>query len=217
MRVDVIHKVMKINDEVAASVRRRLEEAGVASINLIGGPGSGKTSLIEAASHGMDGLRLGVIEGDPDTAMDAERVARCGIPVVQINTGGGCHLEANLVERALDRLPLGELDLLIVENVGNLVCPVEFDLGEKRRVAVVSTAEGHDKPAKYPKLFRAADLVVLNKADLLPYVDFDVEAFRKYVDDLQPGVPVIQVSCRTGAGIEAWTAWLARAAERGKG
>lgn len=217
MKVDVIHKVMKMNDEVAGSVRRRLEECGMAAINLISGPGSGKTSLIESAARAANGcLRLGVIEGDPDTALDAERIARCEVPVVQINTGGGCHLEANLVDRALDRLPLAELDLLIIENVGNLVCPVEFDLGESRRVAVVSTAEGHDKPAKYPKLFRTADLVVLNKIDLLPHVDFDVDAFLAYVNDLRPGVTVLQTSCRTGAGIGAWMAWLKDTARNGK-
>lgn len=214
MKIDVIQKVLKINDEVAESVRARLRDAGVRCVNLIGGPGSGKTSLIESVARHCEGrLRLGVIEGDPDTSLDAERVARCGLPVVQINTGGGCHLEANLVLRALDRLPLNDLDLLLIENVGNLVCPVDFDLGENRRVAVLSTAEGHDKPAKYPKVFRSADLVVLNKCDLLPHVDFDTLAFETYVINLKPGLPILHASCRTDEGIPDWAAWLDRVRE----
>ncbi len=135
--------------------------------------------------------------------------------MVQINTAGGCHLEANLVAQALDRFDLAQLDLLLIENVGNLVCPVGFDLGETARVAVVSTTEGHDKPAKYPKLFRTADVVVLNKVDLLPHVDFDVARFNAYVQKLQPGVPVLAVSCRTGEGVDAWCDWLRAAAGKG--
>jgi hydrogenase nickel incorporation protein HypB len=149
-----------------------------------------------------------VVEGDPDTTLDAERVAAFGVPVVQIQTSGGCHLESHLVNRAIDRLPLDELDLLLIENVGNLVCPVEFDLGESERVAVVSTPEGHDKPAKYPKLFRSAGTVVLNKIDLLPYVDFDETVFEASVRKLNPNARILRVSCKTGEGIEAWTEWL---------
>ncbi|HRI88843.1 MAG TPA: hydrogenase nickel incorporation protein HypB, partial [Candidatus Hydrogenedentes bacterium] len=168
MHVEVVQKVMKLNDEIAEGVRARLRAANVRAVNLISAPGSGKTSLIEAALGALRGhVRVGVLEGDPDTTLDAERIAKHGVPVVQIQTAGGCHLEANLVSRALDRLPLDAIDLLIIENVGNLVCPVEFDIGETSRVAIVSTAEGHDKPAKYPKLFRTTDTVVLNKIDLL--------------------------------------------------
>lgn len=216
MEIKVVEKVLKVNDELAQSVRDRLEAAGVRCINMISAPGSGKTSLLESAVKALDGrLRLSVIEGDPDTTLDAERIAACGAPVVQINTAGGCHLEANLVLRALDQIDLAQTDLLVIENVGNLVCPVSFDLGENRRVAVVSTTEGHDKPAKYPKLFRCADVVVLNKIDLLPYVDFRVDVFLDYVERLRPGVPVLQVSCRTGDGIGEWAAWLCDAAGKG--
>ncbi len=213
MEVKVVQKVMKVNDELAQGVRLRLEGAGVACVNIMSAPGSGKTSLIEVALRALQGTpRIGVIEGDPDTTLDAERIAACNAPVVQINTDGGCHLEANLVGRALGDFDLANLDLLLIENVGNLVCPVGFDLGENKRVAVVSTTEGHDKPAKYPKLFRSADLVILNKIDLLPYVNFDVEIFRGYVLGLRPGVPILNVSCRTGEGVDAWCSWLREAA-----
>jgi len=210
MEIDVVQKVMKVNDDLAAGVRERLRAAGVAAVNLISAPGSGKTSLIEGALRALAGrVRVGVIEGDPDTTLDAERIAACGVPVVQIQTAGGCHLEANLVLRAIERLPLGDIDLLIVENVGNLVCPVDFDLGETARAAIVSTAEGHDKPAKYPKLFRTTDTVVLNKIDLLPYVDFDEARFTEYVHTINPKARVLRTSCRTGDGIDAWADWLA--------
>jgi len=216
MEVKIVQKVMKVNDELAQGVRARLAAVNVACVNMMSAPGSGKTSLIEAALRALQGSpRIGVIEGDPDTTLDAERIAACEAPVVQINTDGGCHLEANLVGRALNDFDLNQLDLMIIENVGNLVCPVGFDLGENKRVAVVSVTEGHDKPAKYPKLFRSADLVVLNKIDLLPHVDFDVERFRAFVQGLQPDVPLLHVSCRTGEGVEAWCAWLRKTAAGG--
>lgn len=209
MKIDVVERMMKVNDELAEQVRKRLGEAGTPCLNLISAPGSGKTTLIETALKFLgDSLRLGVIEGDPDTTLDAERIAAYDAPVVQINTAGSCHLEANLVSQALDKFDLAGLDLLLIENVGNLVCPVGFDLGETARVAVVSTTEGHDKPAKYPKLFRTADVVVLNKTDLLPHVDFDRALFTEYVAKLQPGVPILAVSCRTGEGADAWCDWL---------
>ncbi|HNR29736.1 MAG TPA: hydrogenase nickel incorporation protein HypB [Candidatus Hydrogenedentes bacterium] len=209
MEIRVVEKVLKVNDELAQAVRDRLRPLGVATVNMISAPGSGKTTLIERAVEALGAARrIQVIEGDPDTTLDAERIAATGAPVVQINTAGGCHLEANLVLRALEQLDLAPGDLLVIENVGNLVCPVSFDLGEDKRVAVVSVTEGHDKPAKYPKLFRCADLVVLNKIDLLPHVDFDVARFREYVEKLQPGVPVLDVSCRTGEGVDAWADWL---------
>ncbi|MBM3289921.1 MAG: hydrogenase nickel incorporation protein HypB [Candidatus Hydrogenedentes bacterium] len=215
MHIDVVQKVMKLNDELAAGVRERLRAANVAAVNLISAPGSGKTSLIECALRSVDGrVRVGVLEGDPDTTLDAERVAACGVPVVQIQTAGGCHLEAHLVARALDRLPLDDIDLLVVENVGNLVCPVDFDLGESARAAIVSVAEGHDKPAKYPKLFRTTDTVVLNKIDLLPYVDFDETKFMEYVRCINPRARILRTSCRSGDGVAAWTDWLASIAAR---
>ncbi|NUM54564.1 MAG: hydrogenase nickel incorporation protein HypB [Candidatus Hydrogenedentes bacterium] len=212
MEIEVIQKVMKVNDEIAGGIRERLRGAGVAAVNLISAPGSGKTSLIESALRALAGrVRVGVLEGDPDTTLDAQRIAVHGVPVVQIQTAGGCHLEANLVSRALDRLPMHDLDLLLIENVGNLVCPVDFDLGETARVAIVSTAEGHDKPAKYPKLFRTTDVVVLNKIDLLPYVDFDETVFAGYIQTINPKARILRTSCRTGEGIDAWTGWLTRA------
>ena len=209
MKINVVERVLKVNDELAGTVRQRLEEAGIIAVNLISAPGSGKTTLIEQAAQRLEGIaRLGVIEGDPDTTLDAERIAKLDIPVTQINTAGGCHLEANLVLRALDQFDLKALDLLIIENVGNLVCPVSFDLGESKRVGMVSVAEGHDKPAKYPKLFRTADLVILNKLDLLPYVDFDMDRFRDYMSKLNPDGRILETSCRTGEGIDAWVEWL---------
>ncbi len=216
MHIPVVQKVMKVNDELAAANRQQLLEAGVVALNFIGAPGSGKTSLIEASlSQIGDTLRVGVIEGDPETTLDAERINRFGVPVIQIETAGGCHLEANLVKQALSQLPLKDLDLLLIENVGNMVCPVEFDLGEMGRVAVVSVAEGDDKPAKYPKLFRTADVVVLNKIDLLPHVDFNAARFHEYLVRVKPGLQVLRVSCKTGEGVDAWVTWLRLRAKTG--
>jgi len=211
MKVDVVQKVLKANDDIAKLVRSRFDEHGISCINMISAPGSGKTSLIESAlKYGLPDVRMGVIEGDPETTRDAERIAKYDIPVVQINTAGGCHLESQLVLQALDKLPLENIDLLIIENVGNLVCPVGFDLGEKSRVAVVSVTEGQDKPFKYPKLFQTANLVILNKVDLLPYVPFDVDEFTQGVQGIQPGVPILHVSCTRGDGISDWVNWLIR-------
>lgn len=210
MEIQVVQKVMKMNDDLAIANRARFDASGVMVINIISAPGSGKTSLIEAALPLLAdaGVRVGVLEGDPDTTLDAERIAVFGVPVVQIQTAGGCHLEANLVGHALDNFNLDAIDLLVIENVGNLVCPVEFDLGEHKRVAVVSMPEGADKPAKYPKLFRTTDLTVLNKIDLAPHVDFDQSRFEKYLQQLKPGVPLLKVSCKTGDGVDAWVGWL---------
>lgn len=209
MEIKVVKRIMEANEQHAEVVRRRLREAGVVALNLISAPGSGKTSLIEAAIHSLKGrVRIGVVEGDPDTTRDAERIARLDVPVVQINTGGGCHLEATMVARALDEIEVDNLQLLFIENVGNLVCPVVFDLGETYRVAVVSAAEGHDKPAKYPALFRTAQVTVLNKVDLIPYLDFDEEQFTADVRRLNPEMPILRVSCRTGEGVREWAEWL---------
>jgi len=212
MEVRVVQKVLKANDEFAQIVRERFRAAGVRALNLISAPGSGKTSLIEATIRSLgDRVRIGVIEGDPETTLDAERIARLDVPVVQINTAGGCHLDAHLVYRALDDFDLARLDVLFIENVGNLVCPVEFDLGESGRVAIVSVAEGDDKPAKYPQLFRTADLVVLNKIDLRPFVDFDGITFERYLGRLNPELPLIKISCRSGEGMAEWNTWVTRA------
>lgn len=209
MEINVVQKVMKVNDELATDVRNDLAAAGVLALNLMSSPGSGKTTLIEKTLAAIkDTTRVGVIEGDPETSLDAERIARFGVPVTQIETAGGCHLEANLVKRALAGFDLASLDLLIIENVGNLVCPASFDLGESAKVVLVSTTEGHDKPAKYPNMFRKADVIVLNKMDLIPYIDFDFEKFRDYVHKLNPGAALIDMSCTTGEGVEAWLMWI---------
>lgn len=209
MEINVVQKVLKVNDELAAEIREQLSVADVIALNMMSSPGSGKTTLIEKTLAALEGkLRVGVIEGDPETSLDAERIAKFGVPVTQIETAGGCHLEANLVKRALGGFDLANLDLLIVENVGNLVCPASFDLGENAKVVMVSTTEGHDKPAKYPNMFRKADVILLNKMDLLPHVDFDFEAFRAYVHALNPDAPLIDLSCKTGEGIDAWLLWI---------
>jgi hydrogenase nickel incorporation protein HypB len=211
MEIRVVHKVLKANDEFAHMVRQRLQAAGVLALNIMSAPGSGKTSLIEATIRSLrDHVRIGVIEGDPATTRDAERIARLDVPVVQINTDGGCHLDANLVYRTLDAFDLAQLDMLFIENVGNLVCPVEFDLGETNRVAVVSVPEGDDKLAKYPKLFHMSDVVLLNKIDLLPYVDFDESKLRHDLARLNPDLPFIKISCRSGEGLAQWNTWLQR-------
>ncbi|MBI4559123.1 MAG: hydrogenase nickel incorporation protein HypB [Candidatus Hydrogenedentes bacterium] len=209
MEIHVVQKILKANDEIGQTLRERFHAAGTTTINLMSAPGSGKTSLLEATirSLGLE-LRIAVVEGDPDTTRDAERIAPLGVPVTQINTAGGCHLEAHLVQRAIAGFDLESLDLLFIENVGNLVCPAEFDLGETKRVALMSVPEGHDKPAKYSKLFRKVDLVVLNKVDLLPYVDFDLGQLRCDLAKLNPSLRLIQVSCRTGEGLPEWYQWL---------
>lgn len=220
MEIQVLHKVLKANEEFAQMVRQRLAQARVLCLNLISAPGSGKTSLLEATARRLgEKLNIGVIEGDPDTTRDAERIAKTGVPVVQVNTEGGCHLDANLVYRALDSFDLQSLDLLFIENVGNLVCPVEYDLGENARVALVSTPEGHDKPAKYPKLFRTAQVIILNKIDLIDMVDFDNNQFLHDIERLNADARVISISCRTGQGLDDWFNWLGswRAATRQAG
>ena len=209
MKIDVVHRVLKLNDEFAASVRKRLLDHEITALNLISAPGSGKTALLEETIGRWENRgQLAVIEGDPDTTLDAERIQRAGAAVTQINTEGGCHLEANLVQRALDNFDLDAIELLFIENVGNLLCPAGFDLGERFRVAMVSVTEGADKPAKYPKLFRSCDLMILNKSDLLPHVDFDLPYFEHTVKCLNPGVPLLTVSCKTGEGLDSWMEWL---------
>jgi len=214
VEVPVVQRVLKVNDELAGQVRERLRAAGAVAVNIISAPGSGKTTLIETVLPLLrDRVRVGVIEGDPETSLDAERISQHDVPVVQIETAGGCHLEANLVNRALDSFSLEELDLVLIENVGNLVCPAAFDLGESARVAIVSVPEGHDKPAKYPRLFKDVDLVILNKTDLLPYIPFDRDLFKTYLDKLQPGGSLIETACPQGQGVQAWADWLASVAE----
>lgn len=207
----VLEDILSANDLVALENRQMLDEQHVLAVNVMASPGAGKTSLILRSIEALRGcLQVGVIEGDVAGRVDADKVAETGTPVVQINTGGGCHLDAPQVRSALQRLPLGEIDLLFIENVGNLICPTGFALGEHVNMMIAHVAEGDDKPIKYPGMFAAVDALVLNKTDLMPYLDFDLEAFRTAVRALNQDVCFFQVSCKTGEGLEAWVEWLIR-------
>ncbi len=209
MEITVVKKVLGANDEKARQIRQRLAEHKTLMLNLISSPGSGKTSVLEKTlSHFQGTLKLAVIEGDVATDKDAQRLRQFDAPIVLINTEGGCHLSAPSIERALDELDLAELDAVLIENVGNLVCPSGFDLGEHTKVALVSTTEGDDKPAKYPLLFRNAGLLLLNKIDLLPYVNFDKLRFYEELRQLNGELPVLETSCTTNEGLEQWFNWL---------
>lgn len=208
--IKVVRDVLSANDEIAARNQQALAAYGILTVNIMASPGAGKTSVImETIRLLQPGLRSGVIEGDVASSVDSERVATLGVPVIQINTGGGCHLDARQVQAALDSLPLGGIDLLMIENVGNLICPTAFLLGESLRVTIASVPEGDDKPLKYPDIFHQADAIVLNKMDLLPYIRFDLAAFHERVRGLNPDVRVFEVSCTTGQGLRAWADWLA--------
>jgi hydrogenase nickel incorporation protein HypB len=212
VKVRVVEDALDANNTIARANRDDFDRAGVAVVNLMSAPGAGKTSLLEAALGDLDGVRAGVLEGDVQGSLDADRIASLHVPVVQLNTGNGfggeCHLDANMVRSALPALPLAEIDLLVVENVGNLVCPAEFRIGEDVRAMVASVAEGEDKPLKYPLMFRACELVVINKIDLLPHLDFDLDRFLYHLDAVNPGVERILTSAKTGEGIEQWRRWL---------
>ena len=211
-KVKVAEDALDANETIARANRDDFDRAGVTVVNLMSAPGAGKTTLLERGLERLDGVRAGVLEGDVQGSMDADRIAALHMPVVQLNTdngfGGECHLDANMVRSALDELPLDELDLLVIENVGNLVCPAEFRVGEDARVMVSSVTEGEDKPLKYPLMFRACELVVVNKLDLLPHLDFDLDRFLANLDAVHPGVEHMLVSARTGEGIDAWREWL---------
>src|ERR1700743_3228278 len=217
-KVKVVEEALDANNTIAAANRADFDRAGVKVVNFMSAPGAGKTMLLERVVADLPGVRVGVLEGDVQVLLDADRLASLHVPVTQLNTdpgfGGECHLDANMVRSALGALPLDQIDLLVIENVGNLVCPAEFRVGEDARVMVSSVAEGADKPLKYPLMFRACELVVLNKIDLLPYVDFDVSRFLERLETVHPGVECIQVSARTGEGMEAWLQWLARLPDR---
>ncbi len=211
MKVSVVEGILSANDELAAQNRQLLDQHDICVLNVMASPGSGKTSLILRTIDALRGrLHIGVIEGDIASSVDADRVATRSVPVVQINTGGQCHLDAPMTRRALSQLPLADLDLIIIENVGNLICPVDFKLGEDLNVMIASVPEGDDKPYKYPGIFVTVDAVVINKVDLLPYVHFDVAAFRKLVTGMNPDVAIFEVSCETGQGIEEWAGWVAQ-------
>ena len=217
-KVKVVEEALDANNTIAAANRADFDRAGVTVINFMSAPGAGKTTLLERVVAELPGIRVGVLEGDVQGSMDADRLAGLHVPVVQINTdagfGGECHLDANMVRSAMPALPLDDIDLLIVENVGNLVCPAEFRIGEDARVMVSAVTEGVDKPLKYPLMFRACELVVINKIDLLPYVDVDLDHLLYNIDQVHPDVERIVLSAKTGEGIEAWRHWLTRIAMR---
>ncbi len=208
-RIKVLKNITSANDAIAAQNRDLLNGHNITAINLMSSPGAGKTSLILSTIERLrHKLRLAVIEGDIASKIDADKIDKQRIPVVQINTGGSCSLEAHMVTKALNRLPLKNIDLLFIENVGNLICPAGFSLGEHKKVVVSSIAEGDDKPAKYPVMFSLADAVVINKIDLLPLQEFDLAGFRKRIIDLNPDVAIFEVSCKNGQGIDTWCTWL---------
>ena len=219
-RINVVAKVLEANDRVAVDNRKRFAAAGVYVIDLMGSPGAGKTALLEATIPLLASqMRIGVVEGDMATSRDAERIASLGVPVVQITTepfGGACHLEAAMITQTLDMLDLGRLDLIFVENVGNLVCPAEFDLGQNARVAVLAVTDGDDKPLKYPLAFGEADLVVLNKTDLLSHLSIDMAVLRENLRQVNGRIAWMELSALAGTGIGPWVSWVRRAVERNR-
>jgi hydrogenase nickel incorporation protein HypB len=217
-KVRIVEDALDANNTIASANRADFDRAGVTVVNFMSAPGAGKTTLLERVVTDLPGVRVGVLEGDVEGSMDADRLASLHVPVTQLNTGAGfggeCHLDANMVRSAIPALPLDEIDLLLVENVGNLVCPAEFRIGEDARVMVAAVTEGEDKPLKYPLMFRACELVIVNKIDLLPHLDFDLDRLLHNIDVVHPDVKRIVLSARTGEGIEAWRDWLLRIAAR---
>lgn len=208
-RVEVVTDILSANDQIALENQALLKGHRILTVNLMASPGAGKTSLILQTAEALAGrVRLGVVEGDVASSVDADKVAAVNLPVVQINTGGGCHLDAPMIRQALGALPLDEIDVLFIENVGNLICPVAFRLGEELRVMIASVPEGHDKPFKYPGIFTVVDAVVINKMDLAPYVDFDLDTLQQAIRGLNRDAEMFQLSCRTGDGVASWAAWL---------
>jgi hydrogenase nickel incorporation protein HypB len=217
-KVKVVEEALDANNTIAQANRADFDSAGTRVVNFMSAPGAGKTTLLERVLPQLEGIRVGVLEGDVQGSMDADRLASLHVPVTQLNTdpgfGGECHLDANMVRSALPSLPLDDIDLLVIENVGNLVCPAEFKVGEDARVMVCSVTEGEDKPLKYPLMFRTCELVVINKIDLLPHLDFDVDKLLYNLDAVHPDVERMLVSARTGEGIDEWRDWLAGLASR---
>ncbi len=208
-RIPVVEKILSANDRMAERNRSLLDQSGVYSINIMASPGAGKTSLILKTLEALNGrLKMGVVEGDLATSIDAEKAAAAGLPAVQINTGGECHLDAAMLADALPTLPLNDIDLAIVENVGNLVCPANFQIGTHLNVLIASIPEGDDKPYKYPGMYRGVQVLIINKIDLLPYVPFNMEYFQRGVEILNPGVVTFALSSKTGEGMDAWADWL---------
>ncbi len=208
-RIPIIEKILSANDRIAARNREVLDHAGVYAINIMASPGAGKTSFILKTLDALNGrLKLGVVEGDLASSIDAEKAMAAGLPAVQINTGGDCHLDAVMLADALPSLPLQDLDLVVVENVGNLICPASFLLGTHLNVLIASIPEGDDKPYKYPGMYMGMQALIINKIDLLPYVPFNMEYFKQGVEVLNPGVTTFPVSCKTGEGMDVWADWL---------
>ena len=209
MQIELNHPILELNQKSAEANRELLSQTGTVMLNLMASPGAGKTSLILATIEALRSkYRIAVIEGDIASDVDAQKIKAIGIASVQINTGGACHLEANMINRALDVLDLDALDLIIVENVGNLVCPTEFDLGENARAVILSVPEGDDKPLKYPNIFAISDAVLVNKIDALPLFDFNSQAFNQSVHDLNPKAPIFKLSAKTTEGLDLWCNWL---------
>lgn len=210
IRVPVVEKIFSANDRMAALNHRLLNQEHIYSINLMASPGAGKTSFIlETIQHIGNEFKLGVIEGDTaPVTIDSDKVVAAGMPAVQINTGGDCHLDAAMLSDGLSRLPLSTLDLVIIENVGNLICPAAWDLGTHANILIASIPEGDDKPYKYPNIYRGLKVLIINKIDLTPYINFNMDYFRQGVEMLNPGLVTFPVSCRTGEGFEAWIDWL---------
>ena len=217
MEIKLVKDILQANEVIAAQNKELFAQKGIYVINLMGGAGAGKTTLLERTIERLKGRRrMAVIEGDIATSRDAERIAAHGIPAVQINTGGECHLDGNMVRGGIGQLDLAGIDLLVVENVGNLVCPAEFNIGEDAKAMISSVAEGDDKPLKYPLMFQVSSVLLLNKIDLLPYVAFDVERFRADALKVNPRLEIIPISCTTGEGLDAWLRWLEeRSGKRG--
>jgi len=209
LKIPVVKNILEANERIAEENRKLFQKENVAVINLMSSPGSGKTSLLERTIDAIkDRIRVGVIEGDIQSTRDAERILNKGVPAVQINTEGACHLDGNMIRDTLSNFDLSQLDLLVVENVGNLVCPAEFEVGEDHKVTILSVTEGEDKPEKYPLMFHESSVVLINKIDLLPYVDCDVGYVRDICLKINPNVKIFEVSCKTGEGIDGWVEWL---------
>ena len=208
-KITIAQNILAANDTVAEDIQQSLAARGISTLNIMSSPGAGKTTLLERTVERLRGrLSIGVIEGDIETTADAERIEAAGAETVQINTRGACHLEAHMVRDALEQIDLDRVELLIIENIGNLVCPSAWNLGEDVRVVVASTTEGDDKPAKYPQMFAISEVMVINKLDLLPYVDYDLEKVKRHALAINPRLRIFELSCRTGEGLEAWCDWL---------
>jgi hydrogenase nickel incorporation protein HypB len=209
MKISVVSKILEANEKLAAENRKTLDATGTYTINLMSAPGAGKTTLLTKTIEAIGSdLRVGVIEGDIQGTYDAETIGALDVAVTQINTGGACHLDASMINDAMKELPLGEIDLMVIENVGNLVCPAEFNVGEHMKAMLLSLAEGHDKPLKYPLMFQESSALVINKMDLAPHVDADPEKIKRDALSLNPALKIFEVSCRTGQGIGQWVEWL---------